>query len=293
MPNARPTVLITGSSSGIGRSTVEAFLERGWNVAATMRTPSTDDWRNEPDCLVTALDVVDPDSIHAAFRQTVEHFGRLDSIVNNAGYGLMGPLESLSGVQISRQIETNVVGTMRVTAAALPYLRQSDRGTVINMSSVSGVITIPHFSLYHASKWAVEGFSESLWHELRPLNIRVRIIQPGPIESSFYGRSLDQGEDHPAYADQQQRLEERLRLVTRMSGTAHSVAAVIVRAAESRSWRLRYGVNTFGLPLLRKFLPERLLREITHQVMLGRGMMGSLQRTTKRRAPAPEYTFYK
>jgi NAD(P)-dependent dehydrogenase (short-subunit alcohol dehydrogenase family) len=264
------TVLITGSSSGIGRATVDSFLDAGWNVAATMRSPSPDYFPIDGRCIVPRLDVCDRASIDSAMEEAVTHFGRIDAIVNNAGYGLSGPLESFTEEQITRQIETNVLGTMRVITSALPHLRRSPRGAVINVSSVSGRITIPFYSLYHASKWAIEGFSESLSYELRPFGIRVRIIEPGPIQSEFYGRSLDRGERMPEYAALEDRAERVMNVVKWSSGSVDRVASVIVRSAESRSWRLRYGVHTFGLPLLRKVLPERLIRELTFRLMLGR-----------------------
>lgn len=265
------TVLITGASSGIGRAAVDRFLAAGWNVAATMRSPTDEFLQGRGEhCITPRLDVCDRDSIDAAVAATIGRFGRLDVVVNNAGYGLAGPLESLSDEQIFRQIETNVIGPMFVISSSLPHLRRSPHAVVINLSSVSGRLTIPFYSLYHASKWAIEGFSESLSYELRAVGIRVRLIEPGPIESDFYGRSLDSGVSLDSYAQVEARAERMMNLVKGTGGSVERVASTILRAAESRSWRLRYGVNTFGLPTLRKLLPDRLAAELIYRLFLGR-----------------------
>lgn len=186
------TVLITGASTGIGRATAQRFQSEGWNVVATMRNPDNGaDLAALDNVLVTALDVTDEASIKTAVAAAIEKFGTIDVLVNNAGYGAAGPLEAFPIERIRRQFDTNVIGLIEVTQAVLPHMRKAGAGVVINISSVGGRMTFPLFSLYHASKFAVEGLTESLTFELAPLGIRAKIIEPGAIRTDFAGRSLD------------------------------------------------------------------------------------------------------
>jgi NAD(P)-dependent dehydrogenase (short-subunit alcohol dehydrogenase family) len=189
-------VLITGASSGIGRATAERFLAEGWGVAATMRNPTGDDaLSGHPGALVTRLDVTDEASIAAAFEATLARFGRLDAVVNNAGYGAYGPLEATSMASVRRQFDVNVVGLLAVTKAALPHLRGQGAGTIVNVSSMGGRMAFPLGTLYHGSKFAVEGLSEALHYELAPLGVRVRVIEPGAVRTDFAGRSFEFSND--------------------------------------------------------------------------------------------------
>ena len=185
------TVLITGASGGIGLATAHKFAAEGWNVVATMRNPTDGGTDN---VVKLALDVTDSDSITSAVSAAQERFGAIDVLVNNAGYGAFGPLETFTAQQVERQFATNVAGLVAVTQAVLPSMRENQSGTIINVSSLGGLITLPFFSLYHATKWAVEGLSESLTFELAPLGIRVRLVEPGAIATDFSGRSADLGE---------------------------------------------------------------------------------------------------
>ncbi|MEZ5016965.1 MAG: SDR family oxidoreductase [Flavipsychrobacter sp.] len=186
------TILITGASSGIGKATAQLFQEKGWNVIATMRTPEKEEDLTKLDnVLVTKLDVQDNASINNAIQAGIEKFGKIDVLLNNAGYGLAGTFESMSKEVITRQFEVNVFGLFDVTKAILPHFRANKAGTIINISSVGGRMTFPLFSLYHGTKFAVEGFSESLHYELKPLGIKVKIVEPGFVKTEFAGRSLD------------------------------------------------------------------------------------------------------
>ena len=154
-------VLITGASSGIGQTAANLFADRGWSVAATMRTPSHGALLAEHSGVsVLPLDVTDPVSVHAAVAATLEQFGKIDVVVNNAGYGLFGPFETATDEQIRRQFATNVDGIFAVTRAVLPTMRRQGSGTIINVASLGGLITLPFFSLYNATKFAVVGFTE-------------------------------------------------------------------------------------------------------------------------------------
>ncbi len=186
------TILITGSSTGIGRSTAFKFQKEGWNVIATMRTPEKETELKELDnVLVTRLDVQDLESIDSAITAGIEKFGKIDALLNNAGYGLMGTFESASRESVQRQFDVNVFGLFDVTRAMLPHFRANKNGVIMNVSSVGGRITFPLISLYHSTKFAVEGYSESLHYEMAPLGIKVKLIEPGAIATDFGSRSMD------------------------------------------------------------------------------------------------------
>ena len=186
------TVFITGSSSGIGKATALYFAERGWNVAATMRTPSSDhDLAKIKNIKLFRLDVTNEESIDAAFVSALAEFGQIDVVVNNAGYGAIGIFEKATTDQVKKQFDTNLFGVMNVIRLILPYFRKRRQGTIINVSSMGGLITFPIYSLYHGTKWAIEGFSEALLFELRPFNIKVKLVEPGAIKTDFYNRSQE------------------------------------------------------------------------------------------------------
>jgi NAD(P)-dependent dehydrogenase (short-subunit alcohol dehydrogenase family) len=187
----KKSVLITGCSTGIGAAAAKVFSDHGWNVAATMRKPEQGEALSAlPGVKVLALDVTDKTSIDAAVRQTLQDFGNIDALVNNAGYGLFGPFETASQDVIKRQFDTNLFGLFDVTRAALPGMRERRSGVIVNVASIGGLTTFPMNSLYHATKYAVVGFSESLGYELAPFGIQVKVIAPGGVATDFAGRSL-------------------------------------------------------------------------------------------------------
>jgi NAD(P)-dependent dehydrogenase (short-subunit alcohol dehydrogenase family) len=185
------TVLITGASSGIGRATAHRFADEGWNVVATMRDPNDAAELTDRDgVLVTRLDLLDSDSIVAAVAAGQERFGAIDALVNNAGYGAYGPLETMPMDVLRRQMDVNVMGLLEVTQAVLPGMRQQRSGVIVNVSSVGGRMAYPLGTAYHMSKWAVEGASEAMHYELRTFGIAVRIVEPGGVATDFGGRSF-------------------------------------------------------------------------------------------------------
>lgn len=259
----KKTVFITGASTGIGRATALYFQARGWQVVATMRSPEKETELGKLDgVLCVALDVTQPASIERALAAAIEKFGRIDAVVNNAGYGLSGVFEAISPDQIRRQFETNVFGLMAVCRAALPQLRKQGGGTLINVASMGGRLTFPYYSPYHATKWAVEGFSESLHFELAPLNIRVKIIEPGAVKTDFGGRSADMAAPTDpslsAYAEPYRQATANMASAADQGVEADAVAAAIFKAASDGSRRLRYtiGNDANGLLWLRRFLGE-------------------------------------
>lgn len=186
------TIFITGASSGIGKVTAKLFQEKGWNVVATMRKPEAEDELGQLDnVLVTRLDVTDEASIKSAIDAAIEKFGKIDALLNNAGYGAYGPLEAFPMDAIKRQFNTNVIGLLAVTKAVLPHMRAAKSGVIVNISSIGGKMTFPLGTLYHGTKFAVEGMSEALHYELEPIGIKTKIVEPGMIKTDFGGRSFD------------------------------------------------------------------------------------------------------
>jgi NAD(P)-dependent dehydrogenase (short-subunit alcohol dehydrogenase family) len=228
------------------------------------------DWPVGDDLLLARLDVTDPDSIRRAISETLVRFGSIEAVVNNAGYGLVGAFESSTPQQIERQIATNLVGAMNVIREILPHFRGQKSGTIVNISSVGGRITFPLYSLYHATKWGLEGFSEGLQFELRPLNIRVKIVEPGPIKTDFYDRSMDvmSKPGLTAYDKFVARAMPNLQKAGATAPGPEVVARVIFRAVTDNSWKLRYSANGAALLALRRLLPERLFRAMTLRAVL-------------------------
>ena len=267
------TVLITGTSSGIGRACVDAFADRGWNVVATMRTPDDHRAMERDGVLLARLDVTDAPSIEAAFAAAVERFGHIDCVVNNAGYGLTGVFETMDEEQISRQVDTNVLGVLRVCRAAIAHMRPRRSGTIVNVTSMGGRITFPLYSVYHATKWAVEGFSESLQYELAPLGIRIRIAEPGPVRTEFYGRSMDHeaGAGLDDYAMYASRAMARMNSGGANGASPEQVARTIVRAAESRRGKLRWPTDRTARMLiwLNRALPQRVFATLVRRSVSG------------------------
>ena len=216
------------------------------------------------------LDVTDVDSIKSAINDTIEKFGRIDAIVNNAGYGLIGAFEAATQEQIEKQFQTNVFGTMNVCREILPYFREQKRGTIVNVASVGGRITFPLYSLYHATKWAVEGFSESLQYEVEQFGIKIKIIEPGPIKTDFYDRSQDltSKEGLTAYDSFVDKALPNMQKAGADAPDGSVVAQTIYEAVTDGTKKMRYGVNTKGILTARKFLPDSLFFRIVKGAIL-------------------------
>jgi NADP-dependent 3-hydroxy acid dehydrogenase YdfG len=252
----KKTIFITGASTGIGKETAIYFATQGWNVAATMRTPHKGaDLLVYPNLKVFALDVMDESNIAKAIQNTMEAFGDIDVVFNNAGYALVGAFEAMTSEQIKKQFDTNVFGTMNVTRAILPYFRSKKAGTIITTSSMGGIITFPLYSVYHATKWALEGFFESLQFELRAFNIKIKNIEPGAIKTDFEN-SL-QFVTMPGYENYAPKVHQNMLNTYKTAPTADVVVQKVWKAANDNSSQLRYPVGGMGpfLLILRKFLP--------------------------------------
>jgi len=264
-------VFITGASSGIGLHTAKLFQSKDWRVAATMRSPEkATDLHKIVDIETFRLDVTDVESIRSAIAATLDKFGRIDAVVNNAGYGLTGAFEAATEEQIERQFATNVFGVMNVCREILPYFREQKRGYIVNVASVGGRMAFPLYSLYHSTKWAVEGFSESLQYEVEKFNIRVKIIEPGPIKTDFYDRSqsITSKEGLAAYDEITNRAIPNMQKAGEDAPDGSVVAQTIYEAVTDGSKRLRYGVNTKGILTLRRLLPERIFYSIIRKIIL-------------------------
>ncbi|MEM9488318.1 MAG: SDR family oxidoreductase [Myxococcota bacterium] len=235
------TIFITGASTGLGRATAQLFADRGWNVIATMRKPEAGaDLAQHERITVVQLDVTVPEQIEAAAKRALE-LGGIDVLFNNAGYGLAGPLEGTTDEQLMRQINTNLVGVIRLTKAFIPYLREKGNGVVITTTSVGGHIALPYNSLYHATKFALEGWSESASFELGRYGIRVKTIAPGGIKTDFLGRSFDMAQ-HPAYAEDMQKVLAVLTSSEHVSqyATPEAIAEIVYEAATDDKDRVTY-----------------------------------------------------
>jgi NAD(P)-dependent dehydrogenase (short-subunit alcohol dehydrogenase family) len=237
------SILITGASSGIGKAATRRFQAEGWNVIATMRSPERETELIGLDgVLVTRLDVLDVSSIGAAVNAGLRRFGRIDALLNNAGYGAYGPLEATPLDKMRRQFDVNVMGVLATTQAVLPHLRRQRSGVIVNVSSIGGKITFPLGTLYHGTKFAVEGLSEALHYELLPLGIRVCIVEPGMVKTDFAGRSFDFNND-PTLAEYQPLVGAFMSALAPMAAHASSpdlVADVIFSAVTDEGDRLRY-----------------------------------------------------
>jgi NAD(P)-dependent dehydrogenase (short-subunit alcohol dehydrogenase family) len=247
------TILITGASSGIGRATARRFQAAGWNVVATMRSPERESELQQLDrVLVTQLDVTDFTSIATSVEAGLARFGRIDAVVNNAGYGAYGPLEATPFEKVRRQFDVNVFGVIATTQALLPHFRANRAGLVINVSSIGGKITFPLGTLYHGTKFAVEGLSEALHYELATLGVQVKIIEPGMIRTDFAGRSFDFSNDErlSEYQPVVQALLAAFGPMTETASPPERVADVIYAAATDGSDQLRYEAGDDAVSLL-------------------------------------------
>ena len=239
----KQTIFITGASSGIGKETAKYFQLKGWNVVATMRNPEHEtELIGLENVFVTKLDVLDLESISQAISKGIEKFGGIDVLLNNAGYGAYGPLETFPREKILRQFNTNVIGLLDVTRAILPHFRENKKGIVMNVSSMGGKMTFPLGSLYHGTKFAVEGISESLRYEVEEFGGKVKIIEPGAIATDFAGRSFDFNNDEKlsAYQNIVSKIMTAFPQMIKNASSTNVVTEVIYEAATDGKNRLRY-----------------------------------------------------
>ncbi|MGP4669553.1 SDR family oxidoreductase [Agrobacterium pusense] len=269
------TVLITGTSSGFGKAAVHRFASEGWNVLATMRdTTKCSDIATLQNVEVLPLDVAEPSTIASAIEAGIARFGRIDAVVNNAGYGLFGIFEGVVREAIADQFAVNVFGVMDVTRAILPHFRANRAGTIINISSGAGAIGFPMASLYSASKFALEGFSEGLSYELGALGIKVKVIEPGgATQTGFMTRMGGESASQRPIEDYLPFLEDIGKVYGGFAESAdpdavEKVVSAIYEAANDTSDRLRFAPTADIQPLLdaRRGASEEGYRDLTRSI---------------------------
>ena len=247
-PTTSKTWFITGAASGFGREWAEAALDRGDRVAATARSVDRLDElvRRYGDAAVTLeLDVSDRAQVAAAVARAHGRFGRLDVVVNNAGFGHLGMVEEISEDEIRASIETNLLGTLWVTQAVLPILRQQRSGHLVQVTSEGGITAFPQFAAYHASKWAVEGLSQSLRLEVADFGVHVTCVEPGPYATEFGSRGLRRSSPNPAYNALRETIDRSSWALGDPSATRTAILAVV--DAENPPARIVFGRALEGI----------------------------------------------
>ncbi len=262
------TILITGTSSGIGRATALHFAKKGWNVVATMRDPrKADPVLQHPQISLFALDVTNADSIAQAIADTLNRYKKIDVLLNNAGYALFGPIEASDDKQIQQQFATNLFGLIRVTQQVLPVMRDAGEGLILNVSSIIGRMALPYASSYIATKFAVEGLSESMRYELEPFHIRVKLIEPGSINTEFGKSSMQTAVSDP-YRTSMAKFMGVFAKNNSGAAKPEQVAKVIYRAANDSSNRLRYLAKPGPFFWMNRILPDAVWRRLLVKVMV-------------------------
>ena len=255
------TWFITGASRGFGREWAIAALERGDRVAATARDTSTlaDLAQKHGDAFLgLQLDVTDREADLAAVRRAHEHFGRLDVVVNNAGYGQFGLIEEISEEEARAQFETNVFGALWVTQAALPLLREQGSGHLLQVSSIGGISAFPNIGLYNASKWALEGFSQALAQEVAGFGIKVTLIEPGGFSTDWGGASARHATPNPAYDEFREKAAEQRKARVAEPGDPTASAKAVLAVVDADEPPLRVFFGTAPLRIARADYESRL-----------------------------------
>ncbi|HWW87424.1 MAG TPA: SDR family oxidoreductase [Vicinamibacterales bacterium] len=240
----KKTVLITGSSTGFGHATAKLFADKGWNVVATMLDVSTaGDLAGRDNVLVSRLDVTDRATIDQAIKTSIERFGKLDAVINNAGYGQYGIFETIPQDSIQSNFDVNVFGVMNVVRAIVPVFRKQKEGLILNVSSAGGLVGLPSISIYISTKFALEGFTESLSYELASQNIVVKIVEPGGGDTAFHARAseLNTGDGGiDSYGPFLERVNAALGRLAKHMATPERISAVIYGAVTDGTKKLRY-----------------------------------------------------
>lgn len=255
------TWFITGTSRGFGRHWATAALERGDRVVATARRITSIDELAEKfgrAVFVQELDVTDRGEAFDVVGRAFDHFGRVDVVVNNAGYGQFGMVEELSEAEVRAQMETNFFGAFWVTQAALPLLRAQGGGHVVQVSSIGGVSAFPNIGAYHASKWALEGFSQALAQEVGGFGIRVTLVEPGGFSTDWGGSSARHAEPLPAYEPVRLLASELRRTRTRMQGDPGASARVLLELVDAQDPPLRMFLGDGPLAIAEADYEQRL-----------------------------------
>lgn len=262
------TIFITGASSGLGKASAQLFAARGWNVIATMRSPEQQNGLEQiPNIRSMALDVTDSEQVSQVVQEVTSQY-QIDVVFNNAGYGLIGPLETVTDEQLTRQFETNVLGVIRIARAFIPHFRKRRGGLFITTTSIAGLIGLPLTSVYCATKWALEGWTEGLAFELNELGIGIKTVAPGGIKTDFTGRSLDTTA-HEAYRDMSEKLYNGFD--PEHFTPVQEIAEVVYEAATDGKDQLRYvaGSDARSIEATLGEVGREAFRKQTHQLYFG------------------------
>jgi NAD(P)-dependent dehydrogenase (short-subunit alcohol dehydrogenase family) len=270
-PAGQKVVLITGATSGIGQSCAAHLAGRGWRVFGTRRGSSAGTPTGSPFELIT-MDVDDDASVQAGVDALLAKTGRLDAVVNNAGISLMGPIEDTATDEAKAQMETNFFGVLRVCRATLPALRKQGCGHIINVSSLAAVVGLPFSGLYSASKFALEGMTESLRHETRPFGIQVVLVEPGDFRTAITSkrRTTRASETNAAYREAFARFKVKHDQDEAQAPDPQAVANLIESILKNPRRRTRYTVGMTGQRIvvpLKKFLPQSLFEWLFRRVV--------------------------
>jgi NAD(P)-dependent dehydrogenase (short-subunit alcohol dehydrogenase family) len=266
MANTNPVALVTGASSGIGKAAALALVQAGFDVVGTSRNTSR--VAAQRGVTFLDLDVTSDESVSTLVRGVIERFGRIDVLVNNAGTGAAGAAEESSVAQDQRVFDINFFGLIRMTKAVLPHMRAQGRGRIINISSVLGLVPAPYMASYAATKHAIEGYSESVDHELREHGVRVLLIEPAYTRTGFDANALQPDEPLPIYAAQRQAFDRVMASAMAVGDDPATVAKSIVAAATDPKPKLRYtaGSTAGRVSALRRFVPawafDRQIRKL-------------------------------
>jgi len=265
-------IFITGASSGLGRATTKLFSSKGWKVIAAMRSPDKQaELAKLAEVVLVPLDVTDRRQIESAVDRAVE-LGGVDVVFNNAGYGMAGPLEGSTDEQMVRMVDTNLMGTVRTTKAFMPHFRKKRAGLFINTTSIGGLITVPFNAMYHATKWGLEGWSESMAFELKQLGIGIKTVSPGGMKTDFFTRSFDVGR-HPDYDALMDKVMNAITDPKQMDtfSTPEQIAEVVYEAATDGKDQLRYvaGADAKATYAARLQLGDEAFRKAIEQQFFG------------------------
>ena len=256
MTTAKPVALVTGASSGIGKAAALALVDAGFQVVGTSR--NTADVAPLGEVTFLDLDVTSDESVTGAVEQLLDRFGRLDVLVNNAGTGAAGAAEESSVAQDQRVFDINFFGLVRMTKAVLPHMRAAGNGRIINISSVLGLVPAPYMASYAATKHAIEGYSESVDHEVREHGIRVLLVEPAYTRTGFDAKAIQPDGPLPIYAVQRHVFDGVMARAMADGDDPAIVANAIVAAATDPKLRYTAGSTAGRVSALRRFVPTRV-----------------------------------
>lgn len=262
--NSQKTALVTGASSGIGRASAEALVRAGFTVFGTSRKPNAD---RLGQVSMLACDVTDEASVVSLVSTVLERTGRIDVLVNNAGLGMFGGAEESSAAQVQRLFDVNLFGVVRVINAVLPSMRARRQGRIVNLSSALGFLPAPYSAHYAGSKFALEGYSESLDHEVRAFNVRVSLIEPGTVKGNFDQSALEPDTKMADYDAGRAWVHDFYKKALLTAVSPEEVADAVLQAATAQRQQLRYPVGKVAkqVSLLRRLMPARMFDKILRQ----------------------------